>query len=286
MIQTDIVDSQISDQVTVAASNSLPELAARIRAEHEATGDALKSSIDHSMAAGELLIEAKAKVPHGQWLPWLKDNCAISERTAQLYMRLAKNRTAIEDQIRNGVADLSLNEAAALLMLSSDVRKVLDFARDCENLSAEEVIERCIAEGIAVFHTPGYDPLYGRTDEEKLHWHLFTMFLSFDSAAGRDGGEPEGVTRHIEWVLQGEVFQSVADWLGEEGDRRRRGWGMREIPKRVKGDWVAFLEQHRDWTLPDVIKKLESLQNEFVQALASQKLRKRRGRARPRDRAG
>src|SRR5712671_939062 len=71
MTQADIVDPRVSEQATVIGSNSLPELAARIRAEHAATGEALKSSIDHSIAAGELLIEAKAKVPHGEWLPWL-----------------------------------------------------------------------------------------------------------------------------------------------------------------------------------------------------------------------
>jgi len=69
-------------------------------------------------------------------------------------MRLAKNRTEIEASAKSAsVADLTLNEAAALLMLSSDVRKVLDFARDCENLTGEEVIERCIAEGIPVIST-------------------------------------------------------------------------------------------------------------------------------------
>jgi Protein of unknown function (DUF3102) len=278
MTQTDIVDPPIGDPTTTVGSNSLPELAARIRAEHAATGEALKSSVEHSIAAGELLIEAKAKVPHGQWLPWLRDNCAISERTAQLYMRLAKNRTAIEGQIRNGVADLSLNEAAALLMLSSDVRKVLDFARDCENLPVEEVIERCIAQGIGVFHDPSYNPFAGRSEAEKLEWHLFTIFLSHDGVAGRRGDDPMDACNHVEWVLQ-RPFQNVAEWLGEEGDKWRASCGMRAMPDRVKADWAAFLDQHRDWTLPDAIKKLESLQNEFVQESASRKVRKRRRRS-------
>ena len=50
----------------IDGSNSLPELAARIRAEHEATGLALKSSVEHGIAAGVLLIEVKAMLPHGQ----------------------------------------------------------------------------------------------------------------------------------------------------------------------------------------------------------------------------
>ena len=43
--------------------------------------------------------------------------------------RYVARGSTIEAQMRNGVADLSLNEAAAMLMLSSDVRKLLSFAR-------------------------------------------------------------------------------------------------------------------------------------------------------------
>src|SRR5271163_3492730 len=111
-------------------SNSLVDLAARIKTEHTAVSSALKESLRHAIAAGELLLEAKDQVPHGQWLPWLQKHCSIFERTAQLYMRVAKNRAEIENQIRNDVADLTLNEATALLALSSDVRKLLQFAKE------------------------------------------------------------------------------------------------------------------------------------------------------------
>jgi hypothetical protein len=78
---TDIVDAE--------KSNRLPELAARIRAEDEACTAALKRGLQHAAAAGKLLIEAKAKLPHGQWLPWLRDHCSLSERKAQRYMAIA-----------------------------------------------------------------------------------------------------------------------------------------------------------------------------------------------------
>jgi len=177
-------------------SNRLPVLAADIRREHEAVAAALKDSLAHAIAAGELLLEAKTQLAHGQWLPWLRDHCTISERTAQLYMRVAKNRAEIESQIRNDVADLSLSEATALLMLSSNVRKVLRFARDCEHLSGEELIERCIAEGIGVIVTPDYDPLAGRTEAEAVEWHLFMMFLSADPGA-RPGWHPQDASAHV-----------------------------------------------------------------------------------------
>ncbi len=93
---------------------NLVDLALRIRTEHEAAAGTLKHSVRYAMEAGELLLEAKKQLHHEQWLPWLREHCTISEHTAQLYMRVAKNRAAIEEQIRNGVADLSLNDAAAL----------------------------------------------------------------------------------------------------------------------------------------------------------------------------
>src|SRR4029077_15336972 len=94
----------------IARSNSLVDLAAKVKAEHTAVDAALKESVAHAIKAGELLIEAKALLKHGQWLPWLAEHCSISDRSAQLYMRIAKNREMVEAQIRNGAADLSLNQ--------------------------------------------------------------------------------------------------------------------------------------------------------------------------------
>jgi hypothetical protein len=75
--------------VDVEGSNRLPELAAQIKAEHKACAEALQTALQHAVAAGKMLIEAKAQLPHGQWLPWLRDQCSLSERKAQRYMRIA-----------------------------------------------------------------------------------------------------------------------------------------------------------------------------------------------------
>ena len=92
-------------------------------------------------------------------------------------MRVAKNRAEIENQMRDGVADLSLNEVAALLMLSSDVRELLNFANQAEGLSGEALIEFCIANNVAVITTENYDPFAGRSEAEKLERTVFTLFL-------------------------------------------------------------------------------------------------------------
>jgi Protein of unknown function (DUF3102) len=94
-----------------ALSNWLVDLAFRIKAEHEASTEFARRSLVHAMAAGDLLLEAKERLKHGQWMPWLKEHCAIPDRTARLYMRLAENRS----QIGNAVANLSIQGAIRLL---------------------------------------------------------------------------------------------------------------------------------------------------------------------------
>lgn len=157
---------------------------------------------------------------------------------------------------------------------SSDVRKVLNFARDCEHLSGDQLIERCIAEGVGVIQSPNYNPFAGRTEMEKLEWHVFLLFLSFDRDAGRAGGEPERVTDHVEWILE-RPFQNVGEWLGEEGDKFRG----RKVPEQFKAGWAVFFDKHRHRELADVIKELETLQKQFEQTLAEGRLHSDRNRS-------
>ena len=91
----------------------------QINAAHDAVVESGKSSLTNAIRAGELLVSAKECVEHGEWTQWLADNCPdISEETARLYMRLAKNENKIEDaaeQNGNAVADLSVRGAAKLI---------------------------------------------------------------------------------------------------------------------------------------------------------------------------
>jgi len=270
----------------LARSNSLTNLAARIRTEHAATSAAFKSSIKHAMAAGDLLIEAKAQLQHGRWLPWLRDHCTISERTAQLYMRVAKNRAMIETQIRNDVADLSLGEVAALLMLSSDVHKLLSFAKQADDISGGALIDFCIANDVGVIVDRGYNPFAGRSEAEKLEWLIFTVFLSYDGAAGRGGFGPDDAAEHVEYLLQ-RPFQNVAQWLGPAGEEWRRLWnGNRHPPEQFKTGWAAFLDAHRHATLDDVEAEHLALRTRFQEDKAAGKIKSSGGcrrtiRARP-----
>jgi hypothetical protein len=65
------------------------------------------------MDTGDMLLEAKHQVGHGHWMDWLKEHCGMAQRTANLYMRLAKNRKVIEAS--GDIAGMTLNAAARLL---------------------------------------------------------------------------------------------------------------------------------------------------------------------------
>ena len=93
----------------------LPVLAAQINAAHDDACRAAQSAISHARRAGDLLIEAKAGLEHGSWLSWLGEHCpTIPERTAQAYMRVARDWPTLEAKAQR-VADLPLRDALALL---------------------------------------------------------------------------------------------------------------------------------------------------------------------------
>jgi hypothetical protein len=108
-------------------SNTLAELAVRIRTEHEMASthaqqsrdhmqqsrDHMQQSLAHAMTAGDLLIEAKRLLQHGEWSGWIRDNCQIADRTVRQYMRLAKNRIVIE---KLDATNMSISTAIQLLV--------------------------------------------------------------------------------------------------------------------------------------------------------------------------
>lgn len=94
---------------TTDAATPLPELAQQIINAHRAADASARDSVQHAITAGRLLIEVKARLPHGEFLPWLKANCSdVNQRTAQRYVQVAKNWDAWDDQRRHAVSRLSL----------------------------------------------------------------------------------------------------------------------------------------------------------------------------------
>src|SRR5262245_1763877 len=93
-------------------ARDLPTIAIEIRREVDAAGSSWRDAVGHALAAGELLIEAKGRVKHGEWLPWLEANFPGSTRSAQGYMRLAENAEDAQRVAHLGVKG-ALKELAA-----------------------------------------------------------------------------------------------------------------------------------------------------------------------------
>lgn len=82
--------------------------------------------MNHALRCGDLLIKAKATVQHGHWLPWLRQNIAFSERTAQGYMRIAQRYSSL--QKRDSVADLGVRGVLKELATPRRHAMIDDFA--------------------------------------------------------------------------------------------------------------------------------------------------------------
>ena len=99
----------------LAADRPLEALALAINEEHALAEQYASMAIHRARRAGDLMLTAKQRVAHGQWLPWLKTNCpTIKDRTARAYMQLARNWATLESKTAT-VADLTINEALKLL---------------------------------------------------------------------------------------------------------------------------------------------------------------------------
>jgi hypothetical protein len=265
----------MSDINTLAASNSLTDLAARIKTWHTAVAAALKDSVRHGIAAGELLLEAKAQLKHGEWLPWLRDHVEISERTAQLYMRLAKNRAEIESA--TAVADLTLNEATAMLVLSSDIKPLLDFVGRADGMSPEELVEYCAANDVArITKNPfGAKEPSEMTDAEWLEWEIYAIFLVRNGSGVDEALYYADRLQSRGWrVTMG--CRDDEQWYGAYGDAYRTRNSLGTMPQASKDAWFAFYESHRSQTRASVQAEMAALEEQERNAPPCKPRRRRR----------
>lgn len=89
---------------------------------------------------GKRLNEAKAQLPHGEWLGWLQEKVDFSESTAQRFMRLAK-----EYENPSPVTDLGASKALVLLALPPLQRDEFLEENDAERMSKRE-LEKAVKE--------------------------------------------------------------------------------------------------------------------------------------------
>lgn len=119
------------NQVAPALSDADPNA---VRGIETITDEILQYKLDlarNIVCIGLRLIEAKAMLSHGEWLPWLRENVQISESSAQSYMRVA--REFPNPQL---VGDLGVRKTLQLLALPESERE--EFMAEAHQVNGEE----------------------------------------------------------------------------------------------------------------------------------------------------
>ena len=99
--------------LTTAAPLPADPMADLIKSINEAHNEvrlSLKRTGECAIKAGLLLLQAKKLVRHGSFAEWIAANCILSERTAQLYMQVARKFPNPQN-----FADFSLSDLMEML---------------------------------------------------------------------------------------------------------------------------------------------------------------------------
>lgn len=71
----------------------------RVQQEHDLVKSSFQEAVAHAIQAGELLLELRSGIPHGQWTDWLSRRLpGITIAHATTYMRMARHRELIQSE--------------------------------------------------------------------------------------------------------------------------------------------------------------------------------------------
>jgi hypothetical protein len=89
MVDATPLKSELVSAATLPV-DPMADLIKQINEAHQEVRLALRRTGECAIKAGLLLLQAKKLVRHGSFAEWIAANCALSERTAQLYMQVAR----------------------------------------------------------------------------------------------------------------------------------------------------------------------------------------------------
>jgi hypothetical protein len=91
-------------------ADPMADLIKRINEAHNEVRLSLKRTGECAIKAGLLLLEVRRRVRHGSFTEWVAEHCTFADRTAQLYMQLARRFSNPQD-----IAGLSLTDLMEML---------------------------------------------------------------------------------------------------------------------------------------------------------------------------
>jgi Protein of unknown function (DUF3102) len=194
---------------------SLAKLAEEINQEHQAFRGAFKATFRSALRAGDLLNEAKAQAGHGDWTGWVEENCEFSMRTAQVYMRLANNREAVEKNLKSAEpAHLSIEDVLRELSSPKEYTVTIETTQE----PAEEVEHRIpisLTEGVegtkvAADAWKTSIPVTGAEEEPALSAEEEAIRERFQSGGGASVLIDMGTHKNLmEWAKRRGVFAKI-----------------------------------------------------------------------------
>jgi hypothetical protein len=126
-----MTSTDLASRTTVIPPNEpdLPTLAKIINTKHKAVLDNLRNAVKKAMDCGDALIKAKAALQHGEFTPWLRDNCDVMPRTVQERVFLARHRRQVEPWLREN-PNGSIAGALKLIRQSPDAKPEATISED------------------------------------------------------------------------------------------------------------------------------------------------------------
>ncbi|MBB5755139.1 hypothetical protein [Prosthecomicrobium pneumaticum] len=155
--------------MTEPLSNALADLAEQVKLANEQFLLARRTTAESALRAGGLLIDAKDRCAHGEWLPFLK-RAGINERTARNFMTLARSgikpdTVADLGGIRAALEHLASERAAAAIREENAALKAEQAVLEAEIAALKAEIKR-FSEMHVLFEKGGFEAVVAAKDEE------------------------------------------------------------------------------------------------------------------------
>lgn len=76
-------------------SKAVVATAKQINEQHRLAIQSAENAIEHAILCGQMLVEKKASLAHGELQPWIEKNCEFAYSTAARYMKAAQSSKAV-----------------------------------------------------------------------------------------------------------------------------------------------------------------------------------------------
>ena len=211
---------------------------------------ACKQSMGRSiLEIGKLLIEAKDALPHGDWGNWLRERVEFSERTAQNFMRVAREY-ASNPQL---VADLgSVRKAIALLDVPEEEREAFVEETAAAQLTARQLETAIRERNVAI------------EERETAEASRYEMERSLQTANGTIAGLNEQLAqqrKELEDLRSKPTEVAVETVVDEAAVKKAAKEAAKEAREKAEKKAAAALESEQ--------AKVKALEEELEKARAS-----------------